>query len=360
MIVTFLSPTQPHPVGGVGVIFEFANALAARGHTVQILHHGIFGKAVDGLDEIDWFTFHPAVVHQFTGIVDPEPDEIPSADIFFGFAPSDRFDERYGLPVVLIQGYGMFPPGVEDHAFKTPCPKVCVARWLVELGIEKFKMPAHQFVHVPPGLHHENFAIRIPIEKRPPRITFLHNTHRKKGADVAIAALELVRAQVPDVDVQAFGTFDLGPNFPDWIHHHRSPGHAELVDSIYNTTSIFLSPSRLEGFGLPAVEAMACGAALVATASGGTADYALHDETALVCESEDHEGLAAHMLRLLADDSERIRLARAGHAYVQRYDWANAGAELEGFLERYLADPSQFGLGVSGDGFSEGERSNYS
>ena len=359
MIITFLSPTLPYPVGGVGVIFEFANALTSRGHTVQILHHGIFGKAVSGLDEIDWFAFDPQVVHQFTGLEDPDPADTPSADIFFGFAPSDRFEERYGLPVLLIQGYGMLGPEIEDHAFKAPCPKVCVARWLIDIGVDHFKMHAQQFVHVPPGLHCDEFSIRTPIEERAPKVTFLHNTHFKKGADVAIAALELVRVQIPDLDATAFGTFDLGKNFPDWIQHHHSPSRRELIDTIYNSTSIFVSASRLEGFGLPALEAMACGAALVATASGGSADYALHEETALVCESEDSEGLANHIIRLLRNDDERIRLARAGHAYVQRYDWSNAGAQMEAFLIAYLADPSQFSSRIAGEGFTEEHRTNY-
>jgi L-malate glycosyltransferase len=342
MIISFLSPTTPYPIGGVAVIFEFANALTARGHTVQILHHGIFGSSVSSLDEIDWFDFDSAVVHYFTGLDDPDSDTGPSADILFGHVPGGHQHDRFGLPVVLIQGYGMLGPDVEGYAFQAPCPKVCVAKWLIGIGTNDYSMPPEQFVHVAPGLHLDRFKVINPIASRGKTVTFLHSTHGTKGTDVAIAALAEVRRRVPDVEVRAFGTFDLEDDFPTWITHLRSPSQQVLIEEIYNRTAIFVCASYLEGFGLPLVEAMACGAALVTTDNGGAADYAIHERTALVATSGKPEQLADHVVRLLADDAERIAIATAGQAFVQRYDWARAAAQMEAFLLQYLADPARF------------------
>src|SRR6185295_14141998 len=101
----------------------------------------------------------------------------------------------------------------------------------------------------------------------------------------------------------------------------------------YNRSRIFLCSSRVEGFGLPSIEAMACGAALVTTSNGGSDDYAIHGETALVCEPDDITGMADHIARLLRDDELRIRLARQGAEYVRRtFDWDVSAEKLETFL----------------------------
>lgn len=342
MILTFLSPTTTYPIGGVAVLFEYANALTARGHTVQVVHHEIFGTAVSSREEIAWFDFDPAVIHHFIGLEDPDPEDIPSADIFFGFTPDGRLQPRFGLPVVLIQGHGMFAEAIEAGAYRAPCPKVCVARWLVDIGVDRYAVPAEQLVHIPYGLHCDRYRIVRPIDQRPRTVTLLHHTHRKKGLDVALEAVADVRARHPDVEFVTFGTHATDQGFPDWIRHHESPPLDRLVEEIYNETSIFVCASHVEGFGLSAVEAMACGAALVTTSNGGSADYAFHEHTALVSQPGDAVALADNIVRLLDDDAERIALASAGHDLVQRYDWSLAATQMEDFLEAYLATPERF------------------
>ena len=116
-----------------------------------------------------------------------------------------------------------------------------------------------------------------------------------------------------------------------------------IVNEIYNRSRVFLCASRYEGFGFPCVEAMACGAALVTTANGASADYAIHDETALVCEPEDVTAMADSIERLLRDDEERLRLARQGGEFVrQHFDWDRSAEMLETFLNDYAAEPERY------------------
>ena len=116
-----------------------------------------------------------------------------------------------------------------------------------------------------------------------------------------------------------------------------------LVEELYNAARIFLWTSEVEGFGLPPLEAMACGAALVTTDNGGSRDYAIPAETALVASYPDTDGLVAAVLRLLDDDAERIRLATAGNALARTFTWERSGEKLEAFLEEYLANPTAHG-----------------
>jgi glycosyltransferase involved in cell wall biosynthesis len=76
-----------------------------------------------------------------------------------------------------------------------------------------------------------------------------------------------------------------------------------------------------------AVEAMACGCALVTTANGGSADYAVDGETALVC-GPDTEKLAEAVVRLVTDDDLRVRIAENGCRFVERFRWGASAERL--------------------------------
>lgn len=341
MRLIFIAPSTRHPSGGVAMVYEYASAMASRGHEVHLFHVDFFRANVMSIDDVDWFPFFGDVVHHFAAGGPIDPAEIPAADVIFGYtadAPA-----HVGLPVVLIQGWKMLGETREHEAFRAPCPKVCVASWLVDIG-RQLGVPLKQLVQVPLGLRHEKYRLTRPIADRAPRVSFCYSAHLQKGAELALDVLEKVRQSVPALEVILFGAVAPEHVFPDWVTYRMNPSQQELVDDIYNTSSVFLCTSEVEGFGLTAIEAMAGGAALVTTDNGGSRDYALHDQTALVEPTRDADAIAAHVVSLLHDDARRVRIAKAGRAYVERFDWARSGEILESFLERYLADPVGYGV----------------
>jgi len=84
----------------------------------------------------------------------------------------------------------------------------------------------------------------------------------------------------------------------------------ELLPSIYCGASVFVYPSRYEGFGLPALEAMACGTPVIVSSDPALAE--LVDEAGVVLRSESVEELTQAMERLLRFDEEQARLRDAG------------------------------------------------
>ncbi len=332
MIITFVCPSAPHPVGGVTALYEFAGGLARRGHEVHLVHAPFFRNRIDSLDDLAWFPFEPSVHHH---LVDAVTGVMPRADVCFGISD----DPTHGLPAVLIQGFEMLHVGLERAAFRTPAPKVCIASWLVEVG-RRFGVPDEQLVVVHMGIDHDRYRVVRPIEDRGPVVGLLHASHEAKGWDVGMAALERVQAQVPELQVLAFGTSEPAGPRPPWLRFALDPDQEVLVADLYNRCSVFVQPSHHEGFGFTAVEAMACGAALVTTDNGGSRDYAHHDRTALTSPPGDPTALADHVLALLADEPRRRRLARQGRDLVAAFSWDQAAADLEAVLVRYLADPA--------------------
>lgn len=326
----------------MAVIYEFACAMARRGHEVHLYHVNFFMGDIEQLSDIDWFEFSGGVHHHFAPPEGVDLSTVPRADVMFGMAPSADVHSHVGLPVVLIQGHKMLGERIERDAYTAPCPKVCVASWLLDVGRE-FGVPERELLHVAPGLRHEKYRLQLPLVGRPPRVSFCYSSHWQKGAELAIAVLEEVRAIVPEVDVVAFGAADPEHEIPSWMTYRTNPSQQEIVDDIYNTSRIFLCTSVVEGFGLPNIEAMACGAALVTTDNGGSRDYAIDGQTALVASSREVEPLVDLVVALLRDDERRVEIARAGGEYVRRFDWERSAEELERFLESYVGDPAAYG-----------------
>jgi glycosyltransferase involved in cell wall biosynthesis len=98
---------------------------------------------------------------------------------------------------------------------------------------------------------------------------------------------------------------------------------------LYRGASVFAYPSRFEGFGLPVIEAMACGAPVVCS-SHESMDEACGD-AALRADPLDPEAFAGALETALADDGE---LSRRGLAHAAHFSWRRTG---EAFLEGYRA-----------------------
>jgi glycosyltransferase involved in cell wall biosynthesis len=112
------------------------------------------------------------------------------------------------------------------------------------------------------------------------------------------------------------------------MEHRPAPTDADLA-AFYNEVRVFLLPSRVEGLGLPALEAMACGAAVVVTDNGGSRQYAADGVNALVVPPGDAPAMQDAILLLIRDDELSTRIARAGAATASGFTWDRAIDALE-------------------------------
>jgi glycosyltransferase involved in cell wall biosynthesis len=335
MIVSFVFPSGPQWTGGVIVLYEMANGLARRGHEVHFIHGPANPYRVDRLEDLPDFAFEVSVRHHLVDSL--EDPGLPEADVVMtaGAPP------RLGLPAVLIQGYRMVPFDWERQAYRQRAPKLCVATWLMDVG-RRFGVPPEQLLHVPLGLDHELFALITPLDLRRYHVAAMYNPHKEKGWDVTLPALRTVTERRPETSGVVFGMSRPPEALPDGIDFVLGPDQRTLADAVYGASQVFVQASHHEGFGLTAVEAMGCGCALVSTDNGGSRDYAIPDETAMVVPPADPASLADAVLTLLQNDDRRHQLAMAGERFVRRFDWDRSSSILEGHLGRYLADPERF------------------
>lgn len=113
----------------------------------------------------------------------------------------------------------------------------------------------------------------------------------------------------------------------------ESVGSVDEVGPYYERAAVVVVPSRREGYGMVAREAMAYGRAVVATAVGGLRDALEDGVDGVLVPPRDVPALRAAIERLLADDELRARLGNAARAKAEReWSW---DAATEALLEVY-------------------------
>jgi len=113
----------------------------------------------------------------------------------------------------------------------------------------------------------------------------------------------------------------------------------------YNLADIFVFPSRLEGFGLAAVEAMACAKPVVASRAGALPEVVTDGETGILCDPDDPAEFARAILRLLGDLPLARAMGMAGSARVKRlFQWDQSARRTLAIYEeavREWSDPHE-------------------
>lgn len=107
-------------------------------------------------------------------------------------------------------------------------------------------------------------------------------------------------------------------------------GERDALPELLSEADVFALASSEESFGLSALEAMACGTAVVATKVGGVSEVVRHEVEGLLCEADDPAAFTRNLRRLLTDRAQARRLGLAGreravseferHAVVARYE----------------------------------------
>jgi len=132
------------------------------------------------------------------------------------------------------------------------------------------------------------------------------------------------------------------------------PGYvmSEELPLWYNGATVLAYPSVYEGFGLPVLEAQACGTPVLTSNVSSLPEAA--GDVALMVDPYDVEALAAGLNRLLADDLLRRQLRERGLAHAKQFSWLHTAQETARVYRRALAGASPFRFGGDRRGIEGG------
>ncbi len=346
--INFVLPSLPtKPVGGVKIMFQFANLLSAKGHDITILYSvkrpyknsrtpvwlRMLINKVRGV-KVKWFDLNKRIVEKL--VPEINDNTVPDADATLctwwqmAYAISDLSPSK-GHKVNLIQDYEIWT-GQEDkvHAsYSLPLQHCVIARYLQEI-VEKHsgKKP----LLTPLAIDDNVFSLKKPLNERSTSIIMLYSLEPRKGSEYGIEALQILKRKVPSLKVTLFSVYQRPDAIPDWMDFHTRPKN---LPELYNSSAIFFSPSLGEGWALPPAEAMSSGCAVVCTDIGGHRDYAIDGVTALLVPPKEPEVMADSLYKVITNDELRLNLAMAGHKLINtEFTWAASVARLESILLR--------------------------
>ena len=174
------------------------------------------------------------------------------------------------------------------------------------------------------------------------RILINYRREKYRCVDVAVEAYNSI--DYPNKKLVMFGPTkykDVNRSYPI-DEYWQNPTDDELR-SLYNTADMFVFPSSHEGWGMPPMEAMACGTAVVATSVGAVPEYMVNGVSGIIVEPENPKALAQGMMSLL-DAGRRTRIGHQGYMAMKKYRWENSALILEKIFERRLHDNKSYSV----------------
>jgi glycosyltransferase involved in cell wall biosynthesis len=165
------------------------------------------------------------------------------------------------------------------------------------------------------------------------------NRKPHKNIEAAVSLLAALRRSDPSLRLVL-----IGEQFAHWEHlvaHARASGVFDAIEdrhnlsdaqlvALYQGAVCLVLPSRYEGFGLPVLEAFACGTPVVA--SNVTAVPEVAGDAALLCSPDDILGMADAVARLRTDRAFRAELVRRGRARAALFTWDRTAQGMEQYL----------------------------
>jgi len=218
--------------------------------------------------------------------------------------------------------------------------------------IRHLGIPPERAVTIYPGIDHELFRpisdaremlvrhySHLAAIAPAPWLLYVGSELPRKNMSTLLQAIALVRKQIPNIRLIKVGSAG-GEHFrretSRVISELGLEDHIVIFEDVpeaalplfYGAADAFVTASRLEGFGLPALEAMACGTPVVCSNAGALPEVV--GDAGFLVEPHDARGFAEAMVQVWKDGHLRNRLIEIGLQRCRLFAWEQAAAETVG------------------------------
>lgn len=316
--------------GGVKSVIEYSNLLVQRGHQVFIVSND--SRPV-------WMEILSTYIQ-----VDSElnlVNDIPSSDVIVTTCWKQIVD-CYNMGTTQVVHFEQgdvyifeFDEQDEDSKKKwrdiwsVPIPIIAVSNGLAKI-IEKIFQRNPQIVNY--ALNDQVFFPREhdkPKNNRPIVMFVGPEQWAFKGIADIFATIKIVQDRGYDIVPIWVTQFKPKSSF-DGVILRRPP--QKQLGELYRAADIYVCGSHYESFGLPTLEAMTCGCAVVSTRNIGVLEYARHGENCLLANIGEPESIANSIIELLEDEVKKEKLVNGGYKTAENFKMGKAIEQFESYL----------------------------
>jgi glycosyltransferase involved in cell wall biosynthesis len=200
----------------------------------------------------------------------------------------------------------------------------CVSRAVADEAMRGFGVAASKIEIVPNGVS-DYFS---PSGEEGDYILYAGTLEPRKGLDVLFGVWWSLPTPRPRLVL--CGDAGWRMRVPDGV---EVTGYVtrERLRELYRGARVFVYPSRYEGFGIPPLEALACGAPVIATRTGAIPEFA--KDVAMLVAPGDYEGLRSMLVRVLADGALRRDLRARGPERARAWTWERGAQTMRHLVE---------------------------
>lgn len=189
---------------------------------------------------------------------------------------------------------------------------VCVSDYTKKSMINMFPLVSKKIQTIYNGIDTDYFYYDANIGKNKQKIIFYSgNLSRRKGTDILVKIAENTPA-----DWKFYST----SNPKNEVYKSKKINYLgklsrEKLRDMYQKSTIFVFPSRFEGFGLSVVEAMSCGSVVIAFKNSSIPEIVLDGKTGLLCENESHEQIISKINFIIKNPDKILKIKNYGVKY---------------------------------------------
>jgi glycosyltransferase involved in cell wall biosynthesis len=332
-------PSKNSGIGNERYAYELLNGLKLRRRRVQVFHSGTSLSLVD-----------PRIM-LLSGLVKEAmitTQLIPAkADVYHALFPNGAknpiFLRKFPLVVTILD---MIPFHSDQfysshlNAYRRFCTLLSAekSQKIIALFpktkqelVSRFKIDPSKIVVIPVGVDGSHFYPRNVERTNTRRVLYVGGISRAKGIETLLRAFSIVSDQVDNVEMIVVGriTADIPQQnyIKDLLDRYGQSGKIRFVGfvpderlpSYYSAADLAIFPSHL-GFGMPTLEAMACGTPTIA---GKSLDAIVLGDASVLVEPGNVEELSQTMLRVLNNEDLRKQLIRKGLEKARSLTWEN-------------------------------------
>ncbi len=238
--------------------------------------------------------------------------------------PCSSFSTKTGIPLVYyVQGFESYFYNGErygriEKTFSIVDEVVVISDWLENMVVSRFNKSSTKLVN---GFNEHLFHPCVSSEHRQKIVTIVLRGDSAKGDWVLLDLLKLLIIKNMGIQVNVVYFRDIEfPENDENIVKIFGPLKKKSISQILQSTDIFVDASLHEGFGMFPIEAMACGAVVIVSDSGGVSEF-IKDEIngIIVKEVNKPEEYLKKIQEILADEEKHQRLRDAALRTVKEY-----------------------------------------
>lgn len=347
MKITFLTPSlELH--GGNICLLKYAEYLADQGNQITIITSDkptslkIDSRFIvkkfhyNKIKYLDFFTFQLIYLNRTINLIEDCDFIIPIYSPYLIHALKAKTKKRLNAKIVLffqdcfemlwVGPYIKFILGLPSVK-KNISGAIAVSQQLAKDFQSRTNIsPAV----IPNGIEHDIFFDRkLPKENY---ILFVGRTNKPKGFPVFLEAFQIISRQFPNLEANVISP-DVQNHADNKIRYIRHTSRENLA-KIYNKASVYVNTSLGESFGLPPLEAMASGTAVVLTDTVGSKDYAKNGNNCLVAPTNKPDQTAEAVIKLLQDSSLREKFQQSGLQTAKQFEWPKSQQKFLEYLNK--------------------------